>query len=106
MYSRNRVGQRMENFELTMEVAKIACYSGHAECVKDVEDYYAGEATIEGSSDFQVFIFCTMAKHSVDQWTIVDQVVAMWQEDRRVHSNSRNAIQGLACSEDPAIANR
>lgn len=102
IYWENRIGREMENFELTLEVSKIACYSGHPECVTDVEDYYVEavqtEAGLLGSKDFRTFVYCTLAKHSLNKRSIVDHVAQLWAEDRSVHAKSRAAIQGVACT--------
>lgn len=108
LYAVNRIGQEMKDFELAMEVAKIACYSGHQECVQDVEAYYdwkvGTEGVLLGSSDFQVLIYHTLAKHSSTLWSVVDRVEALWRQDRGVHAESRSAVQGLAYSTDPNVA--
>lgn len=108
LYLKNRIGKEMEDFELALEVAIIACSSGLPECLQDVEEYYAEQIElkegIKGSSEFQTLIYCTLAKYS--NTTIVDEVLQLWIKDRRVHSQSRNAVKGLACTSDTEILDR
>lgn len=110
VYSRNAIGVEMNDFEMTMEVARITCAAGHMECVKDAEAYYAKavdtEAGLVGSSDFQVLVYCTLARHSTNVPRLEDDVLQLWVNDRRVHSKSRNAIKGLACTSDGEVVKR
>lgn len=111
LYLKNRISTgEMENFELTIELAKIACYSKQKECLQDVEEYLKkareGNGELAGSEDFQEFIYCTMAKDSEKLKEISELAMAMWVKERSVHSNSRNAIRGLACGANKEITRR
>ena len=109
-YLANRIQKEMKNFEMTIDVAKIACATGLPECLKDVEDYYvAAQESKEGligSRDFQAFIYCTLSRSLNDTEELVQDVLSLWTEDRRVNSKSRNAIRGLSCANDRKIIRR
>lgn len=104
LYLKNRIRTEMKDFEMTLELAKIVCYSRLSECVEDVNEYFKASVETEkglvGSSDFQTFIYCTLAKDLNNTELLVNHTMSLWVEDRRVHSQSRNAIRGLVCSAD------
>lgn len=110
VYSRNTIGVEMNDFAMTMEVARITCAAGHRDCVKDAEEYYAKVVDTEdglvGSGDFQVLVYCTLARHSKAVPRLVDDVLRLWVNDRGVHSKSRSAIKGLACTLDGEVVKR
>lgn len=110
VYLMNRIEREMNNFEITMEVAKMACYSGQSDCVEDVESYYAaamgtGDGVV-GSGDFQTFIYCSLARNIKNMDSLVDQVIQLWVTDRSVVSQARNAVRGLACTSEIEVINR
>lgn len=109
-YLANRINADMKEFAWTMELAMILCNAGYAECISDVESYYqAATATDEGlsgSSDFQSFIICTLAKTRSNLDSLVEQVMMLWIEDREIHSKGRNAIIGIACSRDEKVIDK
>lgn len=109
IYMANRIGDEKADFEITREVAKIACGAGHRLCVFDVQEY-AKEALekqeyVRGSSDFQQFVYCTLAKAD-EKEVVARHVVKLWAKDRRVNAPARNAIRGLACTEDREVIAR
>lgn len=110
-YLKNRFGANgFADFEKTMEVGKIMCYSGYSECVKDVEEYYEEKVQtgLEGSKDFQKFIYCTLAKFSTTtkQEELADHVLQLWIRDRGILAKSRIALDGLSCTSNSEIIKR
>lgn len=105
VYLENRLQGPKQDFEMTMEVGKIACNAGLQECIKDMEDYYKASAAsgLMGSPDFQKFIYCTLAQNSADAKLLAQDVMKLWAKDRRVNSLSRSAIRGMACSRDTEV---
>lgn len=109
-YMRHRIGNEMLDFEKTMEVAKITCYSNYFNCIADVEQFYKQEmqkkGKLTGSRDFQQFIYCTLAKFGSDPVELSNTVLDLWIKDRSTAANSRTAIQGLACTANTTIIAR
>lgn len=107
IYKANRIGSDSGNFEITREVAKIACSSGHALCIQDAIDYskdaLANDEYMVGSSDFQEFIYCTLAQVESTKNLMRRHVLRLWAKDRRVNAPSRAAIKGMACTSDANI---
>lgn len=112
-YLEHRIGNESADFEKTMEVGRVTCYSGYWACVQDAEEYY--EETVlessdglEGSRDFQKLIYCTLAKFSTTarQEELAENVLQLWMADRGVFAKSRTAMEGLACTLNPEIINR
>lgn len=100
-YLNHRIGS--PHFEKTMEVGKITCFSGYPECVRDAEEFYGQVVesplgSLTGSKDFQYFIYCTLAKFSLNRKRLIENVRQLWIDDRGVHAKSRTAIKGFACT--------
>lgn len=110
VYLLNRISSEMEDFDLSMEVGKISCYSGDPECVQDVQGYYdalrAANQRLVGSNDFQTFIYCTLAQHSDNVQQVADDVYELLTSDRELTPRVKNGIQGLACTTDAAVVTR
>lgn len=110
VYLRNRIQSEMQNFELTFEVAQVACSAGISGCVHDVEEYYEfameSDGALSGPKDFKKFIYCTLAKHSSNATEFADQVIETLKSDRYLSSQTQIKIQGLACSPDSELITR